>query len=849
MPFWPMEKDESGALIVRFDGTEETSIPFYFHKVHNTLLKLANKYGALNVDVQVTEGAVYISLYSYEPGMAPALLINHTDIAIDYYDKARKDSVKVLYPSNKVLFCWESVEEHHTLAWLNGKHTNHLREDGIGDFSNGKDRKYYWVSFLYGLQRVLLFTDVPSIARDAQNIGENEVFTQEIEMSIHGIGLSLVDNISKVEVLYVGITSSGIVWETKKASKKRYKTLSSRDSELIETAYNHYVQKLAVGDRVDPKVTLDNRIVVDFEEQQMLKPSNKQLRRTYNTGLWLHICSSVHQYQLHAKINRIQIDNQMFDCVFPVVLSPVPPPRSISADSTPKPFIEVSIVKRINDYSAVQQYKYFKILIQEFHIKVDIGFINALVKLFEAGEISEEDEKNYFIKDRALVNEPLLSHVTFSSSQEQKNFYDILHLSPLKIHVSFSLSGQQDVAGGGGTPPFLNVLMQSFGVTLTDIQDVILKLSYFERQYSFLTQRQLLSEAQSHYVGQLVKQLYVLVFGLDVLGNPYGLVLGFTQGAADLFYEPFQGAIQGPGEFAEGLVLGVRSLFGHTVGGAAGAVSRITGAMGKGLAALTFDKEYQRHRRETLNKRPANMQEGLARSGKGLVMGVVEGIGGVITKPISGAKDEGVQGFFKGVGKGVVGLVTRPTAGIVDFAAGSFNAVKRATDMSEEVTRMRVPRHFKADGLVRPYSKLEAEGNKLLLDLEKGRFTLTDTYVFHMPMGSAKQKDMLLLTDQRIAYLSHNEIFGGYQMDWSYTWQDMAEPPRVIENGVVLVTSDKKKGVRGFFLQSDTGKVLLIQDAEMRKVKFSMNSNIIIAIIFLRIHSPQPIYFLYIQSM
>lgn len=35
-----------------------------------------------------------------------------------------------------------------------------------------------------------------------------------------------------------------------------------------------------------------------------------------------------------------------------------------------------------------------------------------------------------------------------------------------------------------------------------------------------------------------------------------------------------QGAIQGPSEFAEGLVLGVKSLFGHTVGGAAGAVSK-----------------------------------------------------------------------------------------------------------------------------------------------------------------------------------------------------------------------------------------------------------------------------------
>jgi vacuolar protein sorting-associated protein 13A/C len=43
-----------------------------------------------------------------------------------------------------------------------------------------------------------------------------------------------------------------------------------------------------------------------------------------------------------------------------------------------------------------------------------------------------------------------------------------------------------------------------------------------------------------HYAGQSVKQLYVLVLGLDVIGNPYGLVLGLTQGVEDLFYEPFQ---------------------------------------------------------------------------------------------------------------------------------------------------------------------------------------------------------------------------------------------------------------------------------------------------------------------
>lgn len=43
----------------------------------------------------------------------------------------------------------------------------------------------------------------------------------------------------------------------------------------------------------------------------------------------------------------------------------------------------------------------------------------------------------------------------------------------------------------------------------------------------------------------------------------------------------FQGAVQGPEEFAEGVALGVKGLVGATVGGGAGAVSRITGTLGK----------------------------------------------------------------------------------------------------------------------------------------------------------------------------------------------------------------------------------------------------------------------------
>lgn len=47
---------------------------------------------------------------------------------------------------------------------------------------------------------------------------------------------------------------------------------------------------------------------------------------------------------------------------------------------------------------------------------------------------------------------------------------------------------------------------------------------------------------------------------------------------------------------------------------------RITGAMGKGLAVLTFDEDYQKKRRQNMNAKPKTFQEGMARSGKGLVM-------------------------------------------------------------------------------------------------------------------------------------------------------------------------------------------------------------------------------------
>lgn len=62
------------------------------------------------------------------------------------------------------------------------------------------------------------------------------------------------------------------------------------------------------------------------------------------------------------------------------------------------------------------------------------------------------------------------------------------------------------------------------------------------------------------------------------------------------------------------------------LGGAAGVVSRITGSVGKGLAAITMDKEYQQKRREEMNRPPKDFGESLAKGGKGFLKVVQQGI-------------------------------------------------------------------------------------------------------------------------------------------------------------------------------------------------------------------------------
>lgn len=71
------------------------------------------------------------------------------------------------------------------------------------------ERQAYWVSFLDGLQRILLFTEEESILNKTESSIALQQITQSIELRIHGFGLSIINNQTGVDILYLGITSSG----------------------------------------------------------------------------------------------------------------------------------------------------------------------------------------------------------------------------------------------------------------------------------------------------------------------------------------------------------------------------------------------------------------------------------------------------------------------------------------------------------------------------------------------------------------------------------------------------------------------------------------------------------------
>ncbi|XP_037835905.1 vacuolar protein sorting-associated protein 13C isoform X2 [Kryptolebias marmoratus] len=788
LPLWPM--NSSGKLCVRVVGSESNSKFFFFNRQDNGTLLSLDMCGGIIVDVNISNHATIISFTDYYEGAAPALLINHTAwVTISYRQRGSVEAHN-LQPGEARRFVWDDPAGTRTLSWSHMEHSGELDllKDETGQFSVDSRSQIHWVSFLDGRQRVLLFTEDTAVVTKARQSEELEQFEQEVIVSLQNLGLSLINNSSRQEIAYIGITSSGVVWEYKR--KNHWKSFNQKNINLLEKTY----QSQLSGKMEDGWVVLENNLEVNLSGAGMMmrKPHSCPIRRNFLSGIQVEFKQSMHQRSLRAQLHWLQVDNQLLGAMFPIVFHPVPPPKSIALDSEPKPFIDMSIITRFNQHSNITQFKYFMALVQEMAVKIDQGFLESVLALFTpAADPQNEGQKSGLIKGDLQRMQAEPTKVSLSDTTGC-SFFEYFHISPIKLHLSLSLgSSDNSSAQESAALQPLKLLLKSIGATLTNVDDIIFKLAFFEVKYQFYSREKLMWAVGQHYSEQFLKQMYVLVLGLDVLGNPFGLIRGLSEGVEAFFYEPFQGAVQGPEEFAEGFVIGVRSLLGHTVGGAAGMVSKITGSVGKGLAAITMDKEYQQERREEMNRPPKDFKDSLAKGGKGLLKGVVGGVTGIVTKPVEGAKKEGAAGFFKGIGKGLVGVVARPTGGIVDMASSTFQGIQRVAESTEEVTKLRPVRLIKEDGIIRPFDMTESQG----LDLfQRSGTKLLDGEVFRsFCPHPGHRKTNIIVTNRRVFCVKELDFVGHFTTEWECLYENFHRSPAVMGSELKIYCKEQQK--------------------------------------------------------
>ncbi|CAF1256037.1 unnamed protein product [Rotaria sordida] len=803
IPFWPQNAKE-GLMRVRYAHNQKTSKAFSMNKKHHTLLYMNDTERlVIFVEVIATDfDGVRVIFSDYKQVDAPVLLINHTDDQLISF--VQKDDMKIQYlvPQYFVYYTWmDPLKPREMIITCNDKSKTIELNPHRGDLDiNENYHTVKYIVFIDGVQTVLLFSCDEQIIEATLNIpSSTQSICRRLQLGMPNVGLSIVNDIRREELLYMSLKKSKLIWvQIKKSGMKPFshdihtqlEELYRINLQLIETNPNDETlrqTKYHMG---------DYREVTFYENTAKLvnqKGEHKLAKRQSLNGLWIEYTWSMTNAAFYACINHIQIDNQLEYTNFPSILYPILS-KTADSDITEKPFIELSIYESKASQSNIMHFQYCKLLIQEFVLQIDQGLILAILAFLRQEKntttpmINMDTDLEYTHNSlRAIIKVQ-----TDTPAGETQMYFDNIHLSPLKIHVSFSMHGLKSNDELFAEYPLVRFLLRTLNVG--EVKNVILRLGFYERSFDRFTVTKLTNEVSAHYQNQFFKQIHVLILGLDVLGNPLGIIRGIAEGVESLFYEPYKGAIEGPLEFAEGMATGVLTLVGSTAGTAAGAASRITGVIGQSLAKLTFDEEYKASR--IRRREPAaHAITDIAAGGKNVVMGFVNGVTGVVKKPVAGAARSGASGFVKGLGKGLIGLVAQPASGIVDFASTSLDVVKRAATQEQIVRRVRYPRHVGRDGLVRPYIPHEAMGLYILNRLEDRRYAKTDTYVAHITCSESPMS-WLMATSKRILFVTEISILGTYEVDWTISYVELYEIPTIIrdKNKIQILVKPQNTG-------------------------------------------------------
>ncbi|MCO5590230.1 hypothetical protein L7F22_044199 [Adiantum nelumboides] len=411
-------------------------------------------------------------------------------------------------------------------------------------------------------------------------------------------------------------------------------------------------------------VDVDTKIISSFNVEleglgiSLINRSQQELAYVSFRGFEFHYSESEVTTALNVICKWIQIDNQLFSGLFPIVLYPsVIAPNKTDLESHPT--LQASLIRSKDESHGLVHIKYASFLLQEVTVELDEDFLFACLDFAKiegiSGKIKDDSESDFAEHPREVPDPKQLTGDGPAGNKEGEGdvYIGILHLQPLAINLSIvrsERSGSDETDDTSSGNP-LYFLLNAASMAVGSLADAPIRLS------ALVIENVRLSPAVLDRKGH------------DALYSSHALPIVQIDSA-----------------------------------------SKVTGSISQGLAAATMDREFQARRRlAKFRNKPRHALYGLQAAGTSFFTGITSGVEGLALRPLEGAEQNGAAGFVTGIGKALVGFATKPAVGIFDAASNLTTGVKNSLSLFDgEIDRVRLPRFIAADGIVRPYSSREA---------------------------------------------------------------------------------------------------------------------------------------------
>lgn len=284
-------------------------------------------------------------------------------------------------------------------------------------------------------------------------------------------------------------------------------------------------------------------------------------------------------YQTYSLIIKwIQIDNQLYGGIFPIILYPSVVPKT-GKEMDVHPSIHASATFVNDDSYGVTYIKYATFLMQQMTIEIDEDFIYALLDFSKIPGISDTEHNEGTLCDDSLdIPEPKVL------SAGQDLYFELLNIQPAQIDLSLLRTDVVNVEDKTSSNNPLMFLLNILTMAIGNVNDAPVKLNALMLENARVSVPVLLQRLQAHYTQEVLYQIHKILGSADFLGNPVGLFSNISSGVVDIFYEPYQGFIMTdrPQELGIGIAKGATMFVKKSVFGVSDSLSKFTGSISKG---------------------------------------------------------------------------------------------------------------------------------------------------------------------------------------------------------------------------------------------------------------------------